>query len=233
MKDHRCTSRRKFALMSPPDHPLNSEGVWCEVLRRPPSSRPALFLDRDGVVVEDTGYLCRIEDIVMIRGASSVIAAANKNGVAVVLVTNQAGIGRGYYGWSEFKRVQQAIVEILADEGARLDAVYACAHHPEGRDVFAHPDHPARKPNPGMLLQASSDLAIDPTTSWLVGDKASDVEAARRAGLAGAMQVATGHGLAERQYVADLKTRSFEIRFGRSIADAMALPILSLITDAR
>jgi D-glycero-D-manno-heptose 1,7-bisphosphate phosphatase len=227
MKDHRCTSRRKFASMSPPDHPLNSEGVWCEVLRRPLSGRPALFLDRDGVVIEDTDYLCRVEDIVMIHGASSVIAAANKNSVPVVLVSNQAGIGRGYYGWSEFRRVQQAIVEILAEEGARLDAVYACAHHPEGRDGFAHPDHPARKPNPGMLLEAASDLAIDLTTSWLVGDKASDVEAAKRAGLAGAMQVTTGHGLAERQYLAGLQTRNFEMRFGRSITEAMALPILS------
>jgi D-glycero-D-manno-heptose 1,7-bisphosphate phosphatase len=209
------------------EYPLNSEGVWCEVLRRPPPGRPALFLDRDGAVIEDTDYLRRVEDIVVIRGAPSVIAAANNNGVAVALVTNQAGIGRGYYGWSDFKRVQQAIVEILAAEGAWLDAVYACAHHPEGRNGFAHPDHPARKPNPGMLLRAASDLAIDLKTSWLVGDKTSDVEAAKRAGLAGAMQVTTGHGLTERQYVSSSDTRNFEVRFGRSIADAMALPILS------
>jgi D-glycero-D-manno-heptose 1,7-bisphosphate phosphatase len=162
----------------------------------------------------------------MIRGASSVIAAANKHGVAVVLVTNQAGIGRGYYGWSDFKRVQQAIAEILAGEGARLDAVYACAHHPKGRGAFAHPDHPARKPNPGMLLQAASDLGIDLPTSWLIGDKASDVEAAGRAGLAGALQVTTGHGLAERQHITGLITARFEVRFGHSIADAIALPIL-------
>jgi D-glycero-D-manno-heptose 1,7-bisphosphate phosphatase len=219
--------------MSLLDHPLNSEGVWCEVLRRPPSGRPALFLDRDGVVIEDTDYLCRVEDIVVIQGASSVIAAANKNSVAVVLVSNQAGIGRGYYGWSDFKRVQQAIVEILAEEGARLDAVYACAHHPRGRDGFAHPDHPARKPNPGMLLQAASDLAINLTTSWLVGDRASDVEAAKRAGLAGAMQVTTGQGLAERQNVAGLETCGFEVRFGHSIADATGLPILSAMKGAR
>lgn len=210
-----------------PEYPLNAEGVWCEVLRRPPAGRPALFLDRDGAVVEETGYLCRVEDIVMIPGAAAVIAAANSRGIAVVLVTNQAGIGRGYYGWPEFNRVQRAIMAALNAQGARLDAVYACAHHPEGRGGLAHPDHPARKPNPGMLFQAASDLAVDLAASWLVGDKSSDVEAAKRAGLAGALQVATGHGGAERQDVGALAAPSFEIRFGRSIADAMTLPILS------
>jgi D-glycero-D-manno-heptose 1,7-bisphosphate phosphatase len=213
--------------MRPLEYPLNADGVWCEILRKPTAGRPALFLDRDGAVVEDTDYLCRVEDVMMIPGAATVVATANKRGVAVVLVTNQAGIGRGYYDWPDFKRVQQAIIAALAEEGAQLDAVYACAHHPEGRDEFAHPDHPARKPNPGMLLQAASDLAIDLATSWLVGDKASDVEAAKRAGLAGTMQVATGYGVAERQHVEGLATATFEVRFGRSIADAITLPILS------
>jgi len=213
--------------MRPLEYPLNSAGVWCEVLTKPPPGRPALFLDRDGAVVEETEYLCRVEDVAMIPGAAGVIAAANGRGVAVVLVTNQAGIGRGYYGWGEFQRVQQAIVTALAAAGARLDAVYACAHHPDGLAEFAHPDHPARKPNPGMLLQAASDLAIELKTSWLVGDKAIDVEAAKRARLAGAMQVATGHGAAERRRVGGLATPAFEVRFGRSIAAAMTLPILS------
>jgi D-glycero-D-manno-heptose 1,7-bisphosphate phosphatase len=209
------------------EHPLNSEGVWCEILAPTAPGRPALFLDRDGAIVEDTGYLCRIEDIVMIEGAAQVIAAANKRGVAVVLVTNQAGIGRGYYGWAEFKAVQNAIVSALAAQGARIDAVYACAHHPQGQGSFAHPDHPARKPNPGMLLQAASDLALDLNNSWLVGDRAIDVEAAKRAGLAGALQVATDRGSAERRLASALAGPTFEVRFGRSIADAMMLPILS------
>src|SRR5580704_808868 len=208
------------------DHPLNAVGVWCEVLTAAAPGRPALFLDRDGAIVEETEYLCRVDDIVMIEGAAPVIAAANKRGLAVVMVTNQAGIGRGYYGWDEFKAVQDAIVAALAVEGAGIDAVYACAHHPQGRAQYAHPDHPARKPNPGMLLQAASDLALDLTTSWLVGDKASDVEAAKRAGLAGALQVATGYGNAEREHGAAFAMVTFEVRFGQSIADAMTLPIL-------
>ena len=212
--------------MRPLDHPLNAEGVWCQVLTTVAPGRPALFLDRDGAIVEDTEYLCRVEDVVMIDGAAAVIAAANQHGLAVVMVTNQAGIGRGYYGWAEFKAVQGAIVAALAAEGAHLDAVYACAHHPDGRDCFAHPNHPARKPNPGMLLQAAADLALDLKKSWLVGDKAIDVEAGKRAGIAGALQVATGHGAAERPLVSALAGPTFQVRFGRSIADAMMLPIL-------
>jgi D-glycero-D-manno-heptose 1,7-bisphosphate phosphatase len=142
------------------------------------------------------------------------------------MATNQAGIGRGYFGWAEFKSVQDAIVASLAADGAKIDAVYACAHHPLAQGSFAHPDHPARKPNPGMLLQAASDLALDLKTSWLVGDKAIDIEAAKRAGIAGALQVATGYGAAERHLASKLASPVFEVRLGRSIADAMTLPIL-------
>jgi D-glycero-D-manno-heptose 1,7-bisphosphate phosphatase len=207
------------------EHPLNSEGVWCEILRRPAHDRPALFLDRDGAVVEETGYLRRVEDILMIAGAAEVISAANQRNIPVVMITNQAGIGRGYYGWTEFKSVQDAIISSLAATGARLDAVYACAHHPEAKGFLAHPDHPARKPNPGMLLQAAADLALDLKASWLVGDKADDIEAAKRAGIAGALHVATGYGAAERAHAAKLASPKFTVRFGQSIADAMTLPI--------
>jgi D-glycero-D-manno-heptose 1,7-bisphosphate phosphatase len=208
------------------EHPLNSEGVWCQILKRPAPGRPALFLDRDGAVVQETGYLHRAKDIRVIPGAAKVIVAANQRSVPVIMVTNQSGIGRGYYGWTEFKSVQDAIIALLAADGATIDAIYACAHHPEAEGVLAHPNHPARKPNPGMLLQAASDLALDLKSSWLVGDKADDIETAKRAGIAGALQVATGYGGAERQLAARLASPSFEVRFGQSIADAMTLPIL-------
>src|SRR5262249_16967195 len=176
------------------EHPLDSEGVWCQIIRNPAPSRPALFLDRDGTVVEDTGYLHRVEDIVLIPGAAKVIAVANQHSVAVIMVTNQSGIGRGYYGWPEFKTIQDAIVASLTAEGARIDAVYACAHHPQAQGDLVHPAHPARKPSPGMLLQAGAALALDLKSSWLVGDKADDVEAAERAGIAGALLVANNLG---------------------------------------
>jgi D-glycero-D-manno-heptose 1,7-bisphosphate phosphatase len=209
------------------EHPLDAQGVWCQIIRRPPRGRPALFLDRDGAVVEDTGYLHNVADIVVIAGAAEVIAAANHRNIPVIMVTNQSGIARGYYGWDEFRSVQEAIVGLLANRGARIDAVYACAHHPQGEGALVHPDHPARKPNPGMLLQAASALALDLRSSWLIGDKADDIEAAKRAGIAGAVLVATGHGSAEGQRAAALATEAFEVRLGRSIADAMTLPILT------
>jgi len=207
--------------------PSDSEGVWCEVRDGAARGGPALFLDRDGVVVEETEYLCRVEDIAVLPGAAEVIAAANRRGVSVVLVTNQSGIGRGYFGWSEFAAVQHAIASVLEAQSARLDAVYACPHHASGRGVFAVPNHPARKPNPGMLLRAAADLDLDLRQSWMVGDKTIDVEAAKRAGLAGAMHVLTGYGEAERAKSAELAAPDFELRFGRSIADALALPILA------
>jgi D-glycero-D-manno-heptose 1,7-bisphosphate phosphatase len=199
------------------------------VLARPvPVPRtPALFLDRDGVVVEEVNYLHRVEEVALIAGAAGTIAAANRRGVSVVLVTNQAGIGRGYYGWAEFSAVQDALLSALAAENAQVDAVYACPYHPTGRSGLVHADHPARKPNPGMLLRAEKELRLDLRRSWLVGDKATDVEAAKRAGLAGALHVMTGHGEAERAAAAALASSGFEVRLARSIAGAGELPLLA------
>src|SRR3974390_2584337 len=96
------------------EYPLDSQGIWCQILRRPVPGRPALFLDRDGAMVEDLGYLRRVDDVVVIPRAAEVIAAANQRNVTVIIVTNQSGIGRGYYGWTEFKSVQDIIVALLA-----------------------------------------------------------------------------------------------------------------------
>src|SRR6202041_1927317 len=93
----------------------------------------------------------------------------NRRKIPVVLITNQAGIGRGYYGWREFAVVQNALTRALESQGAFLDAVYACPFHPDGKGAFAHPDHPARKPNPGMILRAADDLGLHLDRSWLVG----------------------------------------------------------------
>src|SRR5262245_47845920 len=105
-------------------YPLDAEGVWCEVSLGCNRGGPALFLDRDGVVVEEVDYLHRVEDIAVCAAAAAVISAANANAVPVVLVTNQAGIGRGYYGWAEFLAVQSAIQSAISEEGAHFDAVY-------------------------------------------------------------------------------------------------------------
>jgi D-glycero-D-manno-heptose 1,7-bisphosphate phosphatase len=206
---------------------IDHEGIWCEVRGDAARGGPALFLDRDGVIVEEVDYLCRVEDIAVIPGAAAVIGAANRLGIPVALVTNQSGIGQGRYGWNDFMAVQKAIVSLLDAEDARLDAIYACPHHPNGEGEFLHPDHPARKPNPGMILRAAADLDLDLRMSWLVGDKTVDIEAARRAGLAGALQVMTGYGTAQWPHSASLTTANFEVRLGPSVIDALKLPILT------
>lgn len=208
---------------------IDAEGVWCQVLPGAIRGGPGLFLDRDGVVVEEVDFLARAEDVALISGAAAVIAAANERRIPVILVTNQSGIGRGYYGWRAFAAVQDAILTELAARGARVDAIYACPHHPDAKPPYAHPDHPARKPNPGMLLRGAKALELDLARSWLVGDRAVDVEAARRAGFAGALHVLTGYGVKERAAaVAVGPVSGFELKLGQSIDDAMALlPLLA------
>ncbi len=208
-------------------YPIDSEGIWCQMRIDATRGGAALFLDRDGVIVEETDYLCRVEDIAIVPGAAAVIAAANRESIPVIVVTNQAGIGRGYYGWDDFAAVQASIVSALETHGARLDAIYACPHHPTGRGAFFHADHPARKPNPGMIVRAARDLDLNLRGSWLIGDRASDIEAARGAGLAGAMHVMTGVGEMSRVESAALAGTDFEVRFGASIEDAMLLPIFA------
>lgn len=121
------------------------------------------------------------------------MARLNKAGIPVILVTNQAGVGRGYYTWYEFEAVQVLIEAELAKAGARLDGVLACAYHPEGRDPFAR-DHPFRKPNPGMVLDAQSTLNLALGQSWIIGDKSLDLEAGRNAGVGHLVLVRTGYG---------------------------------------
>ncbi len=213
--------------LSPNSHPLDGEGIWCEALRPPtgPSARPALFLDRDGVVVEETDYLSRPEDVRLIPGAAELIAAANRCRVPVILVTNQSGIGRGYYGWDAFAAVQRTILERLEMSRAFVDAVYACPHHADGIAPYRHPDHPARKPNPGMLLRAETALGLDLASSWLVGDRAGDLDAGRRARLAGGVHVLTGHGSdkGERAAALALSSPGFKVGCASTVAEAMGL----------
>jgi len=166
---------------------LDADGVWRQAHADLSWARglPALFLDRDGVVVEEVNYLHRVEDLALIPGAAEFIAEANHRGIPVVVATNQAGIGRGYFGWRQFQQVQAELNCRLERAGARVDLTLACPHYPE---------HPDRKPRPGMLLKAAEMTGIDLRHSWVVGDKTSDLEAGRAAGLAGGILVLTGHG---------------------------------------
>jgi D-glycero-D-manno-heptose 1,7-bisphosphate phosphatase len=160
--------------------------------------RAAVFLDRDGVIVEEVNYLHRIEDIRYIPGSLEAIARVNAAGLAVVVVTNQAGVGRGYYTWDEYTAVQNRIEADLAAVGGWFDGVWACGYHADGVGELRAADHLFRKPNPGMLEAAAAELHIALDASWMVGDKVLDVEAGVRAGVGGAILVLTGYGLTER-----------------------------------
>ncbi len=153
-----------------------------------PPSRPAVFLDRDGVLIEDSGYPFRKEDLILIPGAARAVAAINAAGALAIIVTNQSGVARGLFSLEQMDAFNSLLVERLAVDGGRIDAVYACPFHAEAVDHrFRHPDHPDRKPNPGMLLRAASDHGVDLSRSLLIGDRDSDLEAARRAGVAGVL----------------------------------------------
>ncbi len=210
---------------------IDAAGVWVQVLSPPPDTdRAALFLDRDGTIVEEAHYLSRAEDTRLIAGAASVIARANRLEVPVVVVSNQSGIGRGYYGWEEFLAVQEKMLGDLAAAGATVDGVFACPHHSEGRAPYQHPDHPARKPNPGMLLRAAETLRLDLAGSWIVGDHASDMGAGRNGGLGGGIHVRTGHGAhpGQREAALALNDGRFPVRAADSISEAAALiPLLA------
>ncbi len=147
---------------------------------------PAVFLDRDGVLNIDSGYPHLPEHLVLIPGAAEAVRRLNTLGYLVVVVTNQSGVARGLYTEAQMNAFNDLLVRRLAANGARIGAVYSCPFHSEAEDPrWFHPDHPDRKPNPGMILRAVADHAIDPARSFLIGDRQSDLEAARRAGIPG------------------------------------------------
>ena len=164
---------------------------------------PAVFIDRDGTLNEEVEYLSRPEDVVLIPGAREAVARLNAQGIPVLVVTNQAGIGRGLYGWPAFQAVSDRIAALLAEGGAHLDGVYVAPHHPKGLGRYGHPDHPDRKPNPGMLLRAARERGIDLGRSWMIGDKDLDLGAGRNAGCRVAL-VRTGYGSSVDGSLADL-----------------------------
>jgi D-glycero-D-manno-heptose 1,7-bisphosphate phosphatase len=212
-----------YAAGSDLDARSDVSGLWSEVSAGDFAGRPALFLDRDGVIVEDTHYLGRPEEMRMLAGAAGAIAQCNGLGVPVVLVSNQSGIARGLYDWKGFAAVQAALADALTQAGARLDAVFACAHHADGQAPFDIVDHPWRKPNPGMIITAGELMKLDLARSWIVGDRASDIAAGLAARLAGGVLVSARDDDPELQPAAALASKQFAVDITASLADAVAL----------
>lgn len=153
----------------------------------------AVFLDRDGVINEDIGYVHRPEDFRLLPGVPETLRALRASGFALVVVTNQAGIGRGLYGEDDYQRLTRHMREVLQEEGILLDDVRHCPHHPTQATSRYRCECACRKPEPGMLKAAAAGLGIDLAQSFLIGDKITDVLAGRRAGLKGCVLVTTGH----------------------------------------
>lgn len=197
-------------------------GLWSDIAVGSFEKRPALFLDRDGVIVEDTHYLGRAQDMRMFAGAADAIARCNRLDIPVVVVSNQSGIARGLYEWSGFHAVQAALSAALAKAGAHLDAVFACAYHGDGRAPFNIADHPWRKPNPGMIIAAGERMRLDLAHSYVVGNRASDIAAGRAAELAGGIFIAPSADDAETAAAIALRTERFAVEVAGSLKEAVA-----------
>jgi D-glycero-D-manno-heptose 1,7-bisphosphate phosphatase len=146
-------------------------------------SRRALFLDRDGVINIDHGYVCRPEEFHFVDGIFDLCRAAQELGYFLIVITNQAGIGRGYYSEADFNNLTDWMCRAFSAEGVTIDAVYSCPYHPEHGVGKYKADSSCRKPAPGMLLQAAREHDIDLENSILIGDKESDIQAGIAAGV--------------------------------------------------
>jgi len=157
----------------------------------------AVFLDRDGVITQEPPhYAHELSQLELIPKSADAIRLLNENGFVVIVASNQAGIAHGYYREEDAILFHQAMKENLAKEGAYIDAIYYCPHHPEAKIERYRVDCNCRKPKPGMLTRAEKELNIDLKQSFIVGDKLSDIEAGKRAGCKTIM-VRTGYGVEE------------------------------------
>jgi D-glycero-D-manno-heptose 1,7-bisphosphate phosphatase len=144
--------------------------------------RRAIFLDRDGTINHDPGFVHRVEDLQLLAGAAEGLRRLAQAGYRLVIVTNQSGVARGYFEEDQMHAFNAALVECLKEQGVTIDAVYSCPFHAEATVAAYRQDSPLRKPNPGMLLQAAAERGLDLSASWAMGDKRSDVAAGRAAG---------------------------------------------------
>lgn len=159
--------------------------------------RPAVFIDRDGTISEEVGYVNHPSRFRLFPYSSEAIRILNNNGWLAILITNQAGVARGYFSEDVIVKVHDQLKQDL--ENAQLDAIYYCAHHPTVGEPPYRFDCDCRKPRPGLIHRAANDFEIDLGASWMVGDRYGDVELARNAGLHSAL-VLSGYGRGEYEY---------------------------------
>jgi D-glycero-D-manno-heptose 1,7-bisphosphate phosphatase len=189
---------------------LIEPGLWRDIRvagRR--KNAPALFLDRDGTLIELVDYLSDPAEVRLVDAVVETVREANNAGVAVVIVTNQSGIGRNYYGWDAFEAVQDRLYNLLGGADAFVDAVYACSDLPPSAGGAV--TSAFRKPAPGMFLRARDDLELGLVESRILGDAATDLAAGKAAGLRSGVLVETGYGERDIDAARALEDGEFEV----------------------
>jgi D-glycero-D-manno-heptose 1,7-bisphosphate phosphatase len=217
---------------SNPEYPITAPGIWLEFPATPEATpRPGLFLDRDGVVIEDTDFIDDPGDVRLMPGAAALIRRANDADIPVVLITNQSGIDRGHFTWAKFAAVQDEMKRQLGNKGARIDAVAACPFHADHTPDFG-PGHAAwRKPGPRMIETMCESMNINAGASWMVGDRSTDMAAAREAGLKGAVHLLTGHGPDHRQAALEVAREIFRMLTADTVEECHTLLLAELISS--
>jgi D-glycero-D-manno-heptose 1,7-bisphosphate phosphatase len=166
------------------------------------TSRPAVFIDRDGTLTDEVGYVNHPSRLRLLPRSAEAIRRLNAVGTPAVVVTNQAGLARGYFSEEILRAVNESLVEQLARAGARLDGIYVCPHHPTEGEPPYRARCECRKPKPGLLRRAAAELGLELTRSTMIGDKSSDLVPGREVGAA-AVLVLTGYGRGEWEYRRD------------------------------
>lgn len=197
--------------------------IWKAPARGERRTGPVLFLDRDGVIIVDKDYLSDPDAVELVPGAGAAMARAAQAGRLLVGLSNQSGFGRGYFGQAELAAVMKRVEAELAREGVTLDGLYYCPHAPDQGCR-------CRKPGPGLLEEASASFAWDTGRTWVIGDKASDVELGRRHGL-GAVLVGTGYGAQQAETVRAAWPDDPRVLFAADLPEAIAM--ILAIEDGR
>ncbi len=171
----------------------------------PAKGKPAVFLDRDGTINEQMGYINHRCRFILLPGAAEAIRRLNDAELPVIVITNQSGLARGYFPEALLTEVHEKMNRLLALEGAHVDAIYICPHHPEAKEGQFRIACDCRKPKPGLVLQAAAELGLDPSRSFVVGDRWSDIKTAANCG-ATSILVRTGYGRGDEQFIGPQQT---------------------------
>ena len=187
----------------------------------------AVFIDRDGTLSEEVGYINHPERFRLFPYAAEAVRHLNENGWLAIVTTNQAGVARGYFSEQMIEKVHKGMEDQLAIDGASLDAIYYCAHHPSVGEPPYRDDCDCRKPKPGLITRAATDFDIDLKNSWMVGDRYSDIQMARNAGVKSAF-VLSGYGRGEWEHQRQSWTEQPDM-----VAENLLQVVLNIVEESK